>query len=105
MSPDRRAGRARGQAVSPQLRSISIYSNDGEPRDDTFELGRLNVVTYLSCGMDRCAIAARCLVGKERVAMRRGKTGAALPAIIWTAGIISSRPAMIESPVRSRPER
>jgi hypothetical protein len=29
--------------------------------------------------------------------MRRGKAGAGLPAIIWNAGIISGRPAMIES--------
>jgi len=30
--------------------------------------------------------------------MRRGKTGAGCPAIIWNAGIMSSRPAMIETP-------
>jgi hypothetical protein len=48
--------------------------------------------------MDRCTTAARCLVGKERVAMRRGKTGAELPAIICDAGIMSSRPAKIEAP-------
>lgn len=32
------------------------------------------------------------------MAMRRGKTGAGLPAIIWNAGIMSSGPATIESP-------
>ena len=49
-------------------------------------------------GTDRCTTAARRLAGKERVAMRLGKTGAGLPAIIWKAGIMSSRPATIESP-------
>jgi hypothetical protein len=30
--------------------------------------------------------------------MRRGKTGADRPAIIWKAGIMSSKPATIETP-------
>ena len=30
--------------------------------------------------------------------MQRGKTGAGWPAIIWNAGIMSSKPATIETP-------
>jgi hypothetical protein len=34
----------------------------------------------------------------QRAAMRRGKTGAGWPAFIWNAGIMSSRPATIDTP-------
>ena len=42
--------------------------------------------------------AARCRVGKGRAAMEPGKTGVGRPAIISNAGIMSSRPATIETP-------
>jgi len=79
--------------------SSAQYHDDGADQ----ALGRLQrgvppwLTRYLSTGKDRCTTAARCLVGNERLAMRRGKTGAGLPTIIWNAGIVSSRPATIES--------
>jgi acyl-CoA synthetase (AMP-forming)/AMP-acid ligase II len=46
--------------------------------------------------MARCTTVPRCLVGKGRSAIQRGKTGATRPAIIWNAGISSSSPPTIE---------
>ena len=60
--------------------------------------GWITFSKYLSTGTARCTRAARCRVGKGRVAMPRGKAGAGWPAIIWNAGIMSSRPARIETP-------
>ena len=60
--------------------------------------GWITFSRYLSTGTARCTRAARCRVENGRAAMRRGKTGAGWPAFIWNAGIMSSRPATIDTP-------
>jgi hypothetical protein len=60
--------------------------------------GRTTFSRYFSTDIARCTTAPRCLVGKERSAIQRGKTGAARPAIIWNAGISNNSPPRTEIP-------
>jgi hypothetical protein len=73
-------------SITTTVRTRRLVASRGVAQREWIILSR-----YRSTGIARCIRALRCRVGNGRPAMRRGNIGAALPAIIWSAGIMSSK--------------